>query len=124
MDDRQLARMYALARIGFGVVFLLAPGRTLRPLLGRDVSAAAGVRWLGRTFGARDAVIGAGTLAALQGGAALRPWLHYGATVDAADALATAIAYRRLPRRTRFVMLVLSAAGAATGIALAQRLED
>jgi hypothetical protein len=119
MDDRELARYYASGRVVIGVVFALFPGPVLSGLVGRELSRSPGVRLLGRMVGLRDAIIGAGGLAALDRGdgdhAAVRPWMSYGAVADAGDALAVLLAYRHLPKRKRFAVLLLALSGAASG---------
>lgn len=117
-----MVKGYAGARLGVGLLMILAPRALMRRLFGVE-GASAGV--VGRMLGVRDALLGAGALAAGdEDPARLRAWLTYGAIADAVDALAHLIAYRRLPRRVRFVSLVSAASGAATGAYLASRLED
>ena len=118
MNERELARYYAGGRIGIGVLLLLFPRRMARGLWGADAGGSAAVTFFARLVGARDAILGAGTIAAMQddrGGAPVRPWMSYGAAADAVDALATLLAYKHLPKRKRFALLSLAAGGAATG---------
>lgn len=127
MDGRDLARNYAAGRIGIGVLLMLFPGRVLQGLLGGRDAITPGIKVVGRMVGARDAILGAGALAAMQRGrdssegggdgplGAGRPWMTYGAAADAADALAILLSYRHLGARHRFLVLVMAAAGAATG---------
>jgi hypothetical protein len=92
-----------------------------RTLWGAAEGSSPAVAFFARLVGARDAILGAGALAAIQqeGGAGasarVRPWMSYGAVADAADAFATLLAYRHLPKRRRFGVLLLAAGGAATG---------
>jgi hypothetical protein len=123
MDDRQLARSFSFVRIGFGLAFLLMPRLASKPWMGDGADSPA-FRWMARAFGVRDALIGVGTLIALDDKKPVRQWLHYGAVSDATDAVATLIAYRHLPRYRRFAVLASAASSAAAGIALAQRLDD
>ena len=123
MDDRQLARNFSLVRIAFGLAFLLAPRLAAKPWLG-DAAASPGFAWMARAFGIRDALLGVGTMIAIDDKKPVRQWLHYGAVSDATDAVATLIAYRHLPKYRRFALLVAAASGAASGLALAQRLDD
>ncbi|HUP87623.1 MAG TPA: hypothetical protein VM143_18360 [Acidimicrobiales bacterium] len=121
MDERQMARYYAGGRVGIGLLLLLFPRRMAKGLWGATAAGSPAVMFFSRLVGARDAIIGAGTLAALQqeGGsgasAGVRPWMSYGAAADAFDAVATLLAYRHLPKRKRFALLSMAAGGAATG---------
>ena len=117
MNEREMARYYASGRVVIGVLLLLFPRRLARALWGTAPTSSPAVAFFTRMVGARDAILGAGTLAALQqeGTVAVRPWMSYGAAADAADALAVVLAYRHLPKRKRFALLTLSAGGAATG---------
>ena len=123
MDDRELARFYAAGRLGIGVLALLFPGWLVASLVGGERTRTA--KTLGRMLGVRDAVIGAGTQVAMQQEKVpLRPWMTYGAVADAVDAVAILLAYRSLPKRRRFVMLLMAISGAATGGYLVARFDD
>lgn len=114
MNPNDLARSYAGGRLAIGVLLLLFPRRVMRGLWGESPA----VTFLTRLVGARDAIIGAGTLAALQdgaGGPAVRSWMTYGAAADATDAVATLLAFRHLPRFKRLGLLAMAAGGAGTG---------
>lgn len=123
MDDRQIARSFSLVRIAVGIAFLLMPRLAAKPWLGDDVDSPS-LRWLARAFGVRDALLGVGTLIALDDKKPVRQWLNYGAVSDTVDAVSTLIAYRHLPPYRRFALLASAATAAATGLALAQRLDD
>lgn len=116
MNERDLAKNYAAGRVAIGILLLLFPRRLAKALWG-EAGGTPAVAFFTRLVGARDAILGAGTLAALQqeGTAAVRPWMTYGAAADGVDALATLLAYRHLPKRRRFALLVLASGGAATG---------
>jgi len=116
MDDRDLAKYYAGGRVVIGVLFLVMPGRMLKGILGGD-RPGPGIKLLGRIIGVRDALLGAGALAALQDGdaARIRPWMTYGAVADGVDAFSTLFAYRQLPHWKRFGMLVMGISGSAAG---------
>lgn len=125
MDDRGFAKSYAASRVAVGLLLFLFPGRVLKGMLGgRDVPA--GVALIGRLLGARDAILGAGAIAALQDNHphSVRPWMAYGMVADASDALGMLVAYRHLPRRKRFVMLSMALGGAGAGGYLMTRFED
>ena len=112
-----MAKYYGGGRIAIGILLLLFPRRMAKGLWGRDAAASPAIAFFVRLVGARDAILGAGTVAALQGEgtAAIRPWMSYGAAADAVDAVATLLAYRHLPKRKRFALLTMAAGGAATG---------
>jgi hypothetical protein len=120
MNERDLARYYAGGRIGIGVLLLLFPRRMSRSLWGAE-GASPAVAFFARLVGARDAILGAGALAAMQqegtpdASARVRPWMSYGAVADGVDAVATLLAYRHLPKRKRFGLLAMALGGAATG---------
>jgi hypothetical protein len=113
MNPRDVARSYAGGRVAIGVLLFLFPDRVLRGMFG----SSPAVSFLGRLVGARDLIIGAGTLVALQSGddTDVSPWMTYGAAADAADALATLVAYQHLPRFKRFGLLLMALGGAGTG---------
>jgi hypothetical protein len=120
VNQRDLAKGYAGGRIGIGLLLLLFPRRMARTLWGAEGSSPA-VAFFARLVGARDAILGAGALAAIQqegeagASARVRPWMSYGAVADGVDALATLLAYKHLPKRKRFGLLAVAAGGAATG---------
>ena len=63
VDDRTVARGIAVGRVGFGLLLLLAPRLLVRRTGSGQEPPPPYVWWL-RAFGIRDAVLGAGTLAA------------------------------------------------------------
>src|SRR5437763_6843639 len=95
MDGRQIARLLAFGRIGFGVGFGLVPQVTAPLWLGR-LARSPGALFFCRILGARDFVMGAGQLAALQSGDP-KPWIVAGIGVDAADFTATLAMRDELP---------------------------
>jgi hypothetical protein len=112
MKPRDVARSYAAGRVAIGALLFHFPVRVLRGMFG----SSPAVSFLGRHVGARDRIIGAGTLVALESGDAdVAPWMTYGAAADAADALATLAVYRHLPRVKRFGLLLMALGGAGTG---------
>lgn len=93
---RTAALLIGAIRTAIGLAFLAAPVTAVRTL-GVDTATAGRLDWLARMTAARDAVLGAGTLAAAARDEGVAPWLVAGAAADAADAvvLGTAIARRR-----------------------------
>ncbi len=115
MNTGDLAKYYGGGRIGIGLLLLLFPGRVLHGMLGGREAVTPGVKLLSRMLGVRDAILGAGTLAAAWDDGDVRSWLRYSVVADAADAAAMVLAYRHLPKRKRFAMVALALSGAATG---------
>jgi len=121
--ERTLARTIASGRVAIGAVAVAAPTLMARPWIG-DVSAATGTRVLARTMGGRDLALGIGALRALGvSDQEARPWLALGGTADAIDALATALAFGSLPRRSRWGILALAVGAAVVSIRVSVALD-
>lgn len=114
IDHRHLARLLATGRVGLGVLLFVRP-KAARSWIG-DVVDSPGGRVAVRALAARDLVIGAGVLRAIDRGESLRPWLGYSATADLADSMATLVALPRLPRAA-IGSLALAAGSAAVSLA-------
>ena len=84
--------------------------------VGGDGSRPGG-QVLARGLGARDAALGAGTLAALRGGGPTLPWVLGGLLADATDLLATHAARDRLPRGAAGMIYVLAGGALVAGLA-------
>ena len=106
------ARMIAGGRVLIGTVLFAAPDLIAASWIGDD-ARTGGARVVVRALGARDAALGAGTLAAAGDGAELRRWLLASSASDAADFVAT-LAGPRTPART--AVLGLSATAAVAGV--------
>lgn len=77
-----------------------------------------------RAVGVHDLTLGLGVIASLnRGDAHAADWVRASATADVGDAVATALAYRHLPRRKRFGVLVLAAGAAVVGFVAADNLD-
>jgi hypothetical protein len=118
---RDQARVYAQAlaggRFALGLAFFLLP-KAGSGLWTGDTKTPS-VSLLSRALGARDMAIGLGGLLALRQEGPVRGWLEAGGFADAGDALATVVAWRRLPRARRWLVLVLAAGAAITAGVLA-----
>jgi hypothetical protein len=68
---------------------------------------------LGRAIGVRDLALGLGALLALRHDAPARGWFEAGVISDTVDAAATLLAFPRLPRFARWLILAAAATGAA-----------
>lgn len=115
MDQRAVARMVAMARIGIGVVLLAAPTTVGRPWVG-EPARTPGARLVLRTLGGRDLVLGLGALRALgEGDGSAEGWVRAGAAADAGDAAAGLIGLRGLPSPARWGVIASAATAAAVG---------
>ncbi|HUY29813.1 MAG TPA: hypothetical protein VMV02_02315 [Acidimicrobiales bacterium] len=114
---RQAAGTLAAARVALGAVAFVAPTVPARPWVGSEEAARPGARLLARALGARDLALGLGALLAMRHEASLRGWVEAGGLADAGDTVATLVAFRSLPRRSRWAVLA-STVGAAAGAAV------
>ncbi|MEW6473263.1 MAG: hypothetical protein AB1679_13410 [Actinomycetota bacterium] len=115
---RQLAEAVAWGRIAIGVTALVAPTLPLRPWVGRDFAWQPRAKLLARSLGARDLALGLGVILALRHDAPVRGWVEGSGVADAGDVLATLLAFPKLPKGGRWLVL-LSAGGAAAAARLA-----
>ncbi len=117
--SRALALLVAWGRVGIGVTALAAPTLMTRPWVG-DAAEDPSVRLLARTMGGRDLALGAGALRALSGaGPEARPWVALGGVADAVDAVVTLMAFRSLPRLSRWGILASTVGAAAVSLGVA-----
>ena len=123
MDDRELARQFALARVALGAVLLVAPSLVGGPWLGRRVANSAGGRVLLRAAGVRDLALGLGLKTALDRDAPTRGWIEGGIAADGVDAAATLLAGDELPTLGRVLGGSLAAGGVAVGARLRRSAE-
>lgn len=115
---RQLAEAVAWGRVAIGVTALVAPTLPLRPWVGRDFAWQPRAKLLARSLGARDLALGMGVILALRHDAPVRGWVEGSGLADAGDTLATLLAFGKLPKGGRWLVL-LSAGGAAAAARLA-----
>ena len=120
---RQLAETVAWGRIAVGITALVAPTLPLRPWVGRDFAWQPRAKLLARSLGARDLALGIGVILALRHDAPVRGWVEGAGVADAGDCLATLLAFGKLPKSGRWLVLV-SAAGAAAAARLAASAVD
>lgn len=116
---RRAAGSVAGARCALGVVAFVAPSVPARPWVGRDDAHRDSVRLFARTLGARDLALGLGALLALQGGGNVRGWVEAGGLADLGDSIATLVAFRSLPRLTRWAVLASTVGATACAVVLA-----
>jgi hypothetical protein len=120
---RRLAQLVAIGRIGIGCTALAAPTLMTRPWIG-DSAETPDARLLARTMGGRDLALGIGTLRALGvADSEARPWVALAGMADAVDATVTILAFRRLPRLTRWAILASTVGAAVVSFRVAVALE-
>ncbi|GGI05007.1 DUF4267 domain-containing protein [Egicoccus halophilus] len=120
MDVHFAARCLAATRIGLGLALFLAPERAARGWIGDD-AGSNGAATAVRALGARDVALGVGMLAAIgDDHTDLRRWVEAGIVADLADGAATLLGGRT--DRTRGLVVVMAASGAAFGGWLRRRL--
>jgi hypothetical protein len=121
MDTRTTVLGIARGRIIMGLATLVVPGLVLRGLFGRHASTPS-ARVLARMFGARELVLGVGTVTSVKEGTQDAEWVSACAVADAVDGLAMAFS-PGVPRRSRPGALI-GAGAAVLGMQAARQLAD
>jgi hypothetical protein len=121
MDQRQVVRMIAAGRVVLGVVATTAPRRTAALAFGAERSRGA-LTMATRMLGARDLVLGLGTLRALDRNADPAGWATAGAVADAIDAVAALSVIRTVPASKVAASFLAAAAAAILGTRAAPHL--
>jgi hypothetical protein len=121
MDDASVALLLGRARIAIGAAAVLAPGLASRALSGRSASGIEPL--LARMLGARDVMLGLGTVIALDRGAPVRGWIEASAASDVADCLSSLLARQRMRSFAFTATLALASGSAALGGYLSSRLD-
>lgn len=121
MDDAKLALTLARARIGVGLTLLALPGFSARMLSGRKAQGIEPL--LTRMLGARDLLLGLGTVIAVDRGAPVRGWIEASAASDVADSLACLLAKSRMSSRAFTGTVLIAGSSAAAGAYLSRRLD-
>ncbi len=122
MNDAKLAIFAARGRIAFGAMALVVPGPAARVMGGRRGSEGLAPLFA-RMLGARDVVLGLGTVIALDRGAPVRGWLEGSALADALDCFACVAAREDMSTTAFRATAGLGAASAILGIFLSRRLD-
>jgi hypothetical protein len=104
MDHRTNVLALARGRIVMGLAMSLVPGVMLRVLFGRNASTQT-ARVLARMFGAREIVLGIGTVTSVKERTQDAEWVSACAVADAVDGLVMALS-PGVPRRSRPAALV------------------
>lgn len=121
MDDKDLARMLGLARIGLGVAAFLLPKTVTKAWAGSENEQSA---LFMRGLAGRDIGLGVGLLTALETGAPVRGWLEAGAVSDVADAVGIVTNWKRIPGFRALLALATSGGAAFLGLQLADSLDE
>jgi hypothetical protein len=124
IDPVLAARTLGMARSMIGASALVAPSMLAAPWVGWTNSRPVAVRLFGRTLGGRDLALGLGLIIAADKGEPFRGWVQAGALADAADAAATLLAFPELPRKSRWLILALTAGAALAGAVVASGLDS
>ncbi|MFN2525291.1 MAG: hypothetical protein ABR505_03370 [Actinomycetota bacterium] len=118
MDERDMAKTLGWLRVGLGSALFLAPRTFSRLWLGdRHLDPSAHLAM--RSLGARDLVLGAGLLIAMERGTPVRGWVEAGAAVDIADVLTSLREWDEFPHWRILATLASAGAAAAVGIRIA-----
>jgi hypothetical protein len=123
-DARRLAQWQAYGRIGLGVTALVAPRLPATPWVGRADAGRPSAKVLSRALGARDVALGLGPVLALRHGTPVRGWVEAGGLADAGDLVATLLAWRHVPRRTRLLMVAIIGGSMAASRLAAPSLDE
>jgi hypothetical protein len=124
-DSRSIATLLAAGRLAIGIGASLFPEVGARSWVGEHGRGPAG-KVLGRALGARDLALAIGALSSLEQDEQFWRWIRLGAFADAADALATVLNWRSLPKMSRIGVFGVAAGAAALGAVLgrAERLDQ
>jgi hypothetical protein len=116
VKPRALLTQLCVGRIAIGATLIAKPELVTGMWLGSDGRRPA-IAVLGRGFGARDAVLGGGTLAAMRAGEGLKPWLYAGLVADATDLIATHLGRHQLPKTSARLIYALAGGALVAGAA-------
>jgi hypothetical protein len=123
MDEKDLARLLGVSRLGVGTILFLAPRRASRFWTGESPEMAVSHMAV-RGIGIRDIAIGLGLLTALENDGRVRGWLEASALADAGDAASTLMSWKRFGNARKYGWLALEVAAAYFALQLAGALED
>jgi hypothetical protein len=121
MDQRTNVLVIARGRIVMGLAMLLVPSVMLRIMFGRDASTRT-ARVMARMFGAREVVLGVGTVTSVKERTQDAEWVSASAVADAVDGLVMAFS-PGVPRRSRPAALI-GASAAVVGMLAARAFAD
>lgn len=113
METAVIVAGSAITRMAVGAGLIAAPRPLMRVWAGEEAAHSNAVITL-QSLGAREVLIGLGTLLTLRDGLTARRWVLVGAGADAADALVTLARLPRLPR-VGALLVVGAAVGSVVG---------
>jgi hypothetical protein len=116
VKPRDLLKQLSAGRIAIGAAMLAKPLLATSGWVGA-VADRPGGQVLARALGARDAALGAITLAALQAGQPIKPLVVAGLVCDGTDLLATHAARHNLPRAAAPLIYALAGGALVVGAA-------
>jgi hypothetical protein len=122
VKPQQLALFVGAIRLGIGAALVAAPKFAGGIWIGEN-AGGKGIDVFARAIGARDVVLGARTLAAVRSEQPARHFLKLGFAADAADAVATAMAFKSLSKSRSLTMPLIAGAVAAAGYVAANELD-
>ena len=123
MNEKEIARIIGLTRVGVGVFGFLMPKKAVRIWIGQEAKPYP-TNMLARMLAIRDAGLGIGLLTALEKDTDIRGWLEAGALCDMGDAVATLGSWSDLPGFRRLLVLAAALGTAALGMQAAAELDD
>src|SRR3954471_1587737 len=112
LNARAVATQISIARMGFGVAFMVAPALTGRMWIGPE-AGRPGTKLFIRALGARDFALGLGTMLAMRHNRPTRGWLEASGLADFADLVVTIMARDEVPATSRVTVYAIAAPGAA-----------
>ena len=124
MSPRRAAGLLGAARAALGVAVLAAPEAVTSHWLGEDNASHPAVRYLARSLGARDLMLGVMVLRTLDDPRVASQLQAACAVADSVDALATVAARSQLPLVGAVGTVAVAGAAAAAGAYLSVALAD
>jgi hypothetical protein len=118
---RATAWALGLGRAGFGAVLVGRPKGLATAWVGPETAEQPTAQVVIRSLGARDFLIGCGTVLALVRGRGVRGWFLAGALIDVYDTVSTFAAKDHLSRRSLTATAALAGGAAAAGALVAAR---
>jgi hypothetical protein len=116
VKPRDLLKQLSAGRIALGAAMIAKPPLVTSGWVGQ-VADRPGGHVLARALGARDAALGALTLAAMQSGQPLKPLVLAGLVCDGTDLLATHAVRQGLPRAAAPLIYALAGGALLVGAA-------
>jgi len=123
MNPRAMLMTLVVGRLAIGAALVAKPQSQVGTgWIGEDAlrpTAAVGLR----AVGARDMALALGTFATRRNGGPLRPWLLAATLADATDLVATFVAGKAVPARSKALIGLLAGGAIVQQLALAREVE-